>query len=76
MTKSETIPAAILAQARAVYERLGCGSVADEATIARAIFTERKRCALIAEGHFDNDGTGPDCQGCGEFIASSIRGTP
>lgn len=41
--------------------------------IALAIMAERERCARVAEDHHDDDGSGPDCQGCGEFIAAAIR---
>jgi hypothetical protein len=40
---------------------------------ARLIMAERERCARMAESHHDDDGTGPDCQGCGELIAAAIR---
>jgi hypothetical protein len=76
-----TYPDDIMEAARAVYDQLGRGSVADERTIAEALqgqrfaatYAERKRCAAVAEGHYDDDGTGLECQGCGEVIAARIR---
>lgn len=41
--------------------------------IANAIMAERERCARIAEDHGETDGTGPECEGCGEFIGAVIR---
>jgi hypothetical protein len=43
--------------------------------VAKAIIDERERCARKAEDHDESDGTGPDCQGCGELIAARIRGS-
>lgn len=44
-----TIPADIQKTAAALYNRLGCGSVADEQAIAKALMARDERCAVIAQ---------------------------
>ncbi|MBA8904844.1 hypothetical protein [Aminobacter ciceronei] len=67
-----TIPKDIAAKADAVYDALGRGSLADTGAIARAIFAERERCAMVADGIAERERG--ERASTAEHIAQSIRG--
>ena len=45
---SDKVPADLMATATVLYGQLGRGAVTDEKAIAKAIYTERVRCAEVA----------------------------
>jgi hypothetical protein len=83
---SPAIPEALLAKARAVYDKLGRGSVADEKAIAlaliqarnEAIAEERAACAALVEdsGPATQDMTSTFICDALEAAAHAIRARP
>lgn len=66
------IPKDIAAKADAVYDALGRGSLADTGAIARAILSERERCAKIAKDVAERERG--ERASTAEHVAQSIRG--